>query len=100
MKVEFCPVCEKVTPHKRAFGMGTLIAFFATTGLWVLAMPFYPIRCVYCGTEESTKAPAISATMQEEAQKQRRFEVRAWVAMGALLVVIFAAILIMYYHGP
>jgi len=44
-----CENCGKQTGHKRAFGIGTIIAFFCTLGLWVLAMPFYPARCIVCG---------------------------------------------------
>jgi len=45
-----CDVCQKRTAHKRAWGIGTLIMFLLTAGLWLLAMPFYPKRCQACGT--------------------------------------------------
>ena len=51
METLHCPVCGEITPHKRAFGIGTLIAFLCTFGLWVLIMPFYPIRCTGCGRD-------------------------------------------------
>lgn len=51
MKLEHCDVCEKQTMFKRNLGFGTVFAVIATSGLWLFAIPFYPIRCVNCGNE-------------------------------------------------
>jgi len=60
MTFKYCTNCEKKTGHKRAFGAGTVIGFFFTFGLWLLTMPFYPIRCSICGMdidEQETRPP-------------------------------------------
>ncbi len=51
--MEFCRCsnCNKETGHKRALGWGTCFAFLLTGGLWLLAIPFYPKRCIVCGCE-------------------------------------------------
>jgi len=51
MIFKHCPNCAKKTGHKRAFGAGTVIGFFFTLGLWLLVMPFYPLRCTICGMD-------------------------------------------------
>jgi hypothetical protein len=40
------------TGKKKKFGVMTLIMVLLTSGVWLLAMPFYPNRCVICGREE------------------------------------------------
>lgn len=45
----YCPNCQKQTGFKRAFGIGTLLACIITGGLWIIALPFYPVRCSVCG---------------------------------------------------
>ncbi len=50
MTISYCPSCNRQTCHKRAFGIGTLIAVIVTSGLWLMVMPFYPVRCRICGT--------------------------------------------------
>ncbi len=49
MKSMECKGCGKVTLHGRQFGIGTLIGVLVTGGLWLIAMPFYPVRCKICG---------------------------------------------------
>jgi len=49
MRIEYCPNCGKKTMFKRHLGFGTLFAVIITGGLWILAIPFYPKRCVLCG---------------------------------------------------
>ena len=49
MNFRYCPNCGKETGHKRFLGIGTVIAVFLTLGLWLLVIPFYPIRCIHCG---------------------------------------------------
>jgi len=55
MIFKHCANCQKLTGHKRAFGAGTVIGFLFTFGLWIFAMPFYPIRCSVCGMEIGLK---------------------------------------------
>ena len=50
VRVKRCVPCDKKTGHKRALGFGTFVMFVITMGFWVMALPFYPSRCVVCGT--------------------------------------------------
>jgi len=51
MKLEHCDTCGKQTMFKRHLGFGTFFAVILTAGFWLLAIPFYPIRCTQCGTQ-------------------------------------------------
>lgn len=51
MKSVFCKTCNKSTGHKRKLGVGTVLALVLTLGSWLLVIPFYPIRCIVCGTD-------------------------------------------------
>ena len=55
MKFYYCPHCGRETGHKRALGWGTFFAVLLTGGLWFLAIPFYPKRCIICGSKEKPK---------------------------------------------
>ena len=52
MQRYYCENCEQVTGHKRVIGAGTLIAALLTGGLSLAALPWYPLRCVLCGSTE------------------------------------------------
>ena len=49
MKTLYCPDCGKKTGYKRNLGFGTFFAVLVTGGLWLLAIPSYPLRCIVCG---------------------------------------------------
>jgi hypothetical protein len=49
MYMAYCPNCKKETGHKRYLGFGTLFAVILTGGLWLIAILFYPTRCIACG---------------------------------------------------
>ena len=49
MELIYCPNCEKRSGFKRALGFGTFFMVLITLGLWLLAIPFYPARCINCG---------------------------------------------------
>jgi len=49
MEMMHCKLCDKMTMHKRDFGIGSIVIAILTGGLWLLAWPFYPKRCVVCG---------------------------------------------------
>jgi len=51
MKMIYCRNCGKSTGHKRALGFGTLFMVLLTGGLWLIAIPFYPLRCIICGNK-------------------------------------------------
>lgn len=44
----YCKTCERKTNVKRHFGLGTFIMILITSGVWILALPFYWKRCVFC----------------------------------------------------
>jgi hypothetical protein len=52
-----CPNCQKRTGHKRALGFGTFFAVLLTAGFWLLAIPFYPKRCITCGLTKGASVP-------------------------------------------
>lgn len=49
MEFRYCPNCSKDTGHRRALGWGTFFIVIITSGFWLLAIPFYPKRCIVCG---------------------------------------------------
>lgn len=57
MEMIFCPNCGKLTGYKRALGFGTFFAVLLTAGFWLLAIPFYPKRCITCGLGKSESLP-------------------------------------------
>lgn len=58
MITEYCPSCHRETGHKRALGWGTFFAAILTWGFWLLILPFYPKRCIVCGTQIKKATPA------------------------------------------
>lgn len=54
MKTHYCKICKEYRAHKRHIGIGSLILVFITWGLWILALPFYPVRCTKCGNAIGT----------------------------------------------
>ena len=50
MKVGYCENCGKHVGHKRSLGFGTLFGAIFTGGLSLAAIPFYPPRCIMCGS--------------------------------------------------
>lgn len=50
MRTAFCETCGTVGGYRRALGWGTFFAVLVTLGVWLFALPFYPLRCVRCGT--------------------------------------------------
>jgi hypothetical protein len=57
MEMILCPNCNKLTGYKRVLGFGTFFAVLLTAGLWLLAIPFYPKRCITCGLTKSESVP-------------------------------------------
>ncbi len=57
MEMIFCPNCNKLTGYKRVIGFGTFFAVLLTAGVWFLAIPFYPKRCITCGLRKSDSIP-------------------------------------------
>ncbi|MFZ0052183.1 MAG: hypothetical protein WAK96_10435 [Desulfobaccales bacterium] len=74
MNFSHCSQCGRETAHKRALGIGTLLACLFTGGLWLPILLIYPVRCIHCGTEEGAPAPVESrgAAFQERIFFKRR----------------------------
>jgi hypothetical protein len=51
MKNYYCANCGRQTPHKRFFLWGSWIMTCLTGFFWLLAIPFYPKRCIICGNK-------------------------------------------------
>jgi hypothetical protein len=49
MQMLQCANCARLNGFKRNFGFGTFVMVLLTAGLWILAMPLYPKRCIGCG---------------------------------------------------
>jgi TonB family protein len=49
MQMLQCVNCARLNGFKRNFGFGTFVMVLLTAGLWILAMPLYPKRCIGCG---------------------------------------------------
>ena len=61
MKTKYCALCERYAPIRRKVGVGSLIMFIVTGGVWLLAMLFfYRKRCAICGgtTLQARRPPA------------------------------------------
>lgn len=54
----YCSLCERPVEARRKIGIGTLIVVVLTSGLWVLAIPFYRKRCPVCGGRSFVSAKA------------------------------------------
>jgi len=54
MELIYCPNCGKRSGFKRALGFGTFFMVLITLGLWLLAIPLYPARCINCGLTRSS----------------------------------------------
>lgn len=55
MKRQPCPDCQRPRGFRRSFGLGTVLALLLTGGLWLVALPFYPLRCRECGARYQPK---------------------------------------------
>ena len=54
MSYEYCPSCRRKMTFKRNIGIGTLLAFIMTGGLWIFMIPSYPKRCIGCGKKSDS----------------------------------------------
>ena len=85
MKILYCSTCGKRTGHKRALGVGTFVALVCSLGWWLLALPFYPMRCIICGNDNvAAKAPGIAGALPKPWFK------RWWgLCICAFIVLVF-----------
>ena len=52
MSIQYCALCKRSIEAKRKIGVGTLILVLLTFGLWLVAIPFYRLRCSICKSLE------------------------------------------------
>lgn len=50
MHEAYCPHCDMRRGFSKRWGVGTGLLILLTFGLWTLAMPMYPSRCIQCGS--------------------------------------------------
>lgn len=55
MRFEHCENCQQRVGFGRRFGWGTFFAVLVTFGLWLITLPFYPLRCIRCGWQLQQK---------------------------------------------
>jgi hypothetical protein len=56
MKFAYCANCQAQRGFKRSLGVGTIIIIIITWGIWLFALPFYPVRCIVCGSPPADKS--------------------------------------------
>jgi hypothetical protein len=74
MEMLYCNICKKITGHKRAIGVGTLLGGVVTLGVSLAAVPFYPLRCVICGSSETSRKPYPEANKSDEIKSVNKIE--------------------------
>ena len=79
-----CSSCGRVTGHRKALGWGTFFAVLLTGGFWLLALPFYPNRCIICGE---------LAQSQEKSRWQKVFESEDFRVRPGVLVICLGLII-------
>src|ERR1019366_842919 len=58
MHVTHCYVCNRPSGFARRLGWGTFFMVLITFGLWLVVIPFYPLRCATCGCTRGEAGPA------------------------------------------
>ena len=51
MAITYCPNCRRNVEASRKLGVGYLLLFILTAGLWMLVTPLYRKSCHTCGGE-------------------------------------------------
>jgi hypothetical protein len=66
MVTTYCPVCKKITGHKRNVGAGTVLAALVTFAISVFAIPFYPKRRIVCGNAYAAEHYPVASVLKFE----------------------------------
>jgi hypothetical protein len=80
MQMILCPNCGKQSGFKRALGFGTFFMVLITFGLWLLMIPFYPVRCINCGLTRT------SATWQNASRGGKILIACIWICVAVLVL--------------
>lgn len=96
MLFTYCPNCKETRGFKRAIGIGTWLAVIFTVGLWFIAIPFYPKRCISCGLPYAVsknyiegQKPILNSYPAEPFYKKAWF----WLLIGFLLLSVILPII-------
>jgi len=88
MKMAYCAVCQAPRGFKRHLGVGTLLGLFFTGGLLLFLLPFYPKRCIICGTDESDSRAMASPNAVQVGRPVSK-------GIGGTVVVVFIVIAVL-----
>lgn len=81
MAIAYCTLCKRRVEARRQIGVGTLILVLITTGLWLIAIPFYSPRCSICKSDqlgEEGDPPRVSPG-DDRYRGERGQKVGAWL---------------------
>ena len=97
MYFQTCSRCGKETAHQRALGAGTILMVLVTCGLWLLAIPFYPSRCIHCG--QAAMASELQGIMTAAAkltagQKLSIRELSGLILAGLALILLLTGLIV------
>ena len=93
MQMIHCPNCGKLTGFKRSLGFGTFFMVVLTGGLWLLAIPFYPTRCITCGLTRS------SAVLQNFGAWYRSLSPHGKTFMNTAAGILLLLLGVMWFNG-
>lgn len=75
-------------PFRRAFGWGTFFAVVISGGLWLLALPFYPIRCSTCGAHWTPALLRVLGGPRRERRTIADWSIGDWILAVVVLVIV------------
>jgi hypothetical protein len=100
MRRGHCADCGTVRPFRQAFGWGTFFAVVCTGTLWLLALPFCPLRCGGCGRKWAdrasatlTPAPKVPARPRTVKDWTRLEWVGVFLILGLMVTLLVMALL-------
>ncbi len=86
MDFNYCPNCRKDTGRKRALGWGTFFAVILTSGFWLLAIPFYPKRCIVCGHGDEPSSISKVSNSSYLPSNEKKWYKRWWAIIIFIIV--------------
>ena len=90
MKTGYCQSCEQATGFKRSIGVGTLLGAACTGGVSLVATPFYPLRCVRCGSVKEPVVHHVSSYREEPMQLINPYDKCGFFVVIAIVILLAA----------